>query len=584
MGTSETNVVVGHSKKLYAAGEYKANRDSFKVHVPVTQGHEATITLPPSVSNVKQINLVDVEIPVTRYNVNRTNNRVYFNEYAAVTEVKGQTGTETSGVFPNAQINFDMTVARFFAEITPGTYTSTQYASAVAVAMNHAWTKIDGSAGSAAAPQNTYLAHFDAITGKMLVSAGTFTGTPGSSFTQTAFQPTAFAIRPHRVSTLAAPQCVAVIHNPLNQTWNFGGTLGGYAVPADPTETSDPIDTAGLIVFRMDSRDHAYIPGDPVTVIGGASRSPLDPSNTLYTQDGSGRSTPGRVTLVHNENVFVMPLVARANANLSTGVWTDDADDETTRAYQAHKIVGSEPSQYPRIANMGIQAGAIQGVFRSVSFFGETTATAAAAQHTFTVYSNVAPSLTDFFQTGFRGDIPCVCTSTKVVPMQHHLIGAGASLDFDGSTKVAVSSAEDTEDRVPVLTMASSALAQQTHVFETAAAAGVHGTSSVRTSLKLDLTRGFRCVFIELDCLGPIGPVGRIYVSPSERVFFGRVQLDADLEGIEMNHDTALGIHTFETSVALKEIRVRLFTENGEPLELEGVSGSLMLELIDNFY
>ena len=124
--------------------------------------------------------------------------------------------------------------------------------------------------------------------------------------------------------------------------------------------------------------------------------------------------------------------------------------------------------------------------------------------------------------------------------------------------------------------------ASRSRVFETSSTATEHGSPNVRGVSKVDLTRLGRCIFVALETPAQ-GRLGSIYVpgSGDPRPFFGRVQLDADRDALEMNHDSAVGIHTFAQPTDVSEVVLRVYDETGtRPLDTGGVFTSLLLELV----
>jgi hypothetical protein len=574
--------------KLYD-NHYKGNIDSFKLHVPLNESGKTTLKLPSSLNKVKQINLIDVEIPVSAYNVSHHNNTIYFTEYESAVDVNGtESVTLQTGQTQNvADVTFSMSTARFMARIAPGTYTSSQYVLALQNAMNFGYTYLDGTSSTAfgalqTSPQNTYKVHFDSIAGKIIIAAGTFTGEPGSTFTRTANETVAFSIRPASPSLdEKEPVIDGVRLNPLRIRW--ADTYGGN--PVGPEYNTDLYDMAGRVLFVYRDADHGLMPGDQVMLRGGPSPSSDLSDASLSTHDGTGMTTTGHVVYVNGRSVHVMP---------TDGIWktTKTVDGvDYLRMVQVQSMTLLDGTQDMKTtAHLGMSSTDVRhGLVRNVRFMTGTQ-----VDFEYKIYANAAKGFFEFVSSGLEGDLPVIHNGTSIMPLEHHLLGAGSHVHIKDKNNsynntTSVDSAQDTTDGIPRLTV-TTPLTINVLDFDFVAESiipstvnnnnSVVGSSTVRCSQKLDLTRDYRVIFIELIARG-LGPLGSIRIAPKcDKVFFARSQLEENNDSIEFNHLSATGIYTMNYPTDLKEISLEIYNEKGEVINKEGVKASVFLEFI----
>lgn len=559
--------------------------------------------------SVQQINLVDIELPNTSYNVSEHNNRIYFNEYSALTTLQmqepfalngyyplyttqaaaeaatGATGSHTHtdadhgvtgvtlymsdgvtnyhGTYTGSDVTYatpttSFACARFFAQVPPGTYTASQVASAVQRAMNNAWVRIDGTSDAAfAAPQNTYRVELDIPTGRLLVSAGTYTG----DFNDAAFATTAGPVVSFAVRGLdqpdASPSIVGSKVNPL-----------GIDVSAGTKEASglqNPVgDSPMRVVLHMKKSDHALIPGDGVTL------SDLVQSN----------SASGRVVYSARKEVHVLLDTGSSISSWDPAKLVRSGTLHTTGCMGP--VLGFDPRR-------GQRQGLLSTLKTTIVDASSTTHTVYEEQ----VYANAAKSVERLVSHGLEGDIPALspsATSTTLTVFEGHLLADGSNVglnETDSRLEIASVEAVTEGDRVPALTLTSAKLVpHQSMIFETSIGSStthIHGSPNIRGISKVDLTRLGRCVFLSLETPAQ-GRLGTIFVpgSDEERPFFARLQLDADRDALEMNHDSAVGSHTFSSPVDITDVTLRVYDETGtRPLDTEGVFTSVLLEFVN---
>lgn len=613
--------VVTWDQRELVRSQFKEASDSIKIHVGsehrgTDAGHigqegdpsHLQVDVPRGMGrSVQQINLVDIELPNTGYNVSTHNNRIYFNEYSAVTTLamqepyalngyyplyataaaaeaaEGATGSHTHadsdhgvtgvtlhmpngiassfhGTYAGTGVTYTASLAfacaRFVATVPPGTYTASQLAKATQRAMNTAWVKIDGTGGSGAAPQNTYRVELDLPTGRLLVSAGTYTGTfGGTDFATTGGPATAFAVRGLDQPD-AEPVVVGAQTNPL------GVDIAGGAKEASGLQNGVSDSALRTKVF-LKTADHGLIPGDEVRL------SDLAQAN----------EATGRVVFVDRHEVHVLTPSGIGTA------WSP-AKLLRTELQQAHKSgsVGAVLGLDPR-------RGQRQGL---VSTLKTTVVDGAAATHTVyeeQVYANAAPGGVERLDShGLEGDLEALspsASSTTLSLFGPHMLGDGSAVGLSGADpalEVASVEGVDDGDRVPSVELAAAKLvAGGSKVFETSlSATHVHGSPNVRGVSKVDLTRLGRCVFVALETPAQ-GRLGSIFVpgSGEPRPFFARLQLDSDRDALEMNHDSAVGGHTFGHPVDVTQMNLRVYDETGtRPLDTQGVFSSLLIELV----
>ena len=574
-------MIVGHSKKLYD-NDYKGKIDSFKLHVPLNESGKTTLQLPSSLNKVKQINLIDVEIPVSAYNVSHHNNTIYFTEYISTVDVNGaESVTLQTGQTQNvADVTFSISTARFMARIAPGTYTSSQYVLALQNAMNFGYTYLDGTSSTEfgalqTSPQNTYKVHFDTIAGKIIIAAGTFTGEPGASFTRTANETVAFCVRPPSPSLdEKEPVIDGVRLNPLRIRW-----ADAYAGnPAAPDYNTHLYDMAGRVLFVYRDADHGLMPGDQVMLRGGPSSSSDLSDASLSTHDGTGMTTTGHVVYVNGRSVHVMP---------TDGIWTTTKTVDGVdylRMVQVQSMTLLDGTQDMKTtAHLGMSTEVRHGLVRNVRFMTGTQ-----ADHEYKIYANAAKGFFEFVSSGLQGDLPVIHNGYTMVPLEHHLLGAGSDIFISDTLTTSLTSVEDTTDGIPRLTGGTLNLPSLDFDFiaESIIPSSINndnsivGSSTVRCSQKLDLTRDYRVVFIELIARG-IGPLGSIRIAPKcDKVFFARSQLEENNDSIEFNHLSATGIYTMNHPTDLKELTLEIYNEKGEVINKEGVKSSIFLEFI----
>lgn len=601
-------------------GDLKDASDSIKIHVGSEHrgrdqgavGQEGDpshlrIDLPRGMGrSIQQINLIDIELPNTSYNISEHNNRIHFNEYEAVTTLtmqepyavngyypvystaenagahEGATGSSTqefadygltlhvptgvtveSGTYTGSGVTYDASLdfkcSRFYAVVPPGTYTGTQLAGAVERAMNKSWVKVDGSTETSGspyeAPQNTYKVNLDTATGRLVVSAGAFTGDFGeSTFAQTAGPTVPFAVR-----GLSDPDSeVVVVSAQVNP---LGADIANGAVEANGLQNRVQ-DSPLRLKLHLSNAEHALIPGDPVRV-----------SNLMQTTSMNGR----------------VILVDRAEVHVLVGL-VPTAGFEPARLVRTGAQIGSCMGP---VLGLDPRRGQRQGLVSTLrtNFDHEPTVNLFSIR----VFVNAVGGgqkggdlLLKLVSSGLDGDLPALspsATSTTLTLFEPHQLADGSSVGIDASTTLEVASVEGTDsgDRVPNVELtAAQEVAMGSRVFETSSTATEHGSPNVRGVSKMDLTRLGRCIFVALETPAQ-GRLGSIYVpgSGDPRPFFARVQLDADRDALEMNHDSAVGIHTFAQPADVSEVVLRVYDETGtRPLDTGGVFTSLLLELV----
>jgi hypothetical protein len=595
-----------NSIKIHIGSEHRGDKDPVgaeegdpsHLHVEVPRGMGRS---------VQQVNFIDIELPNTAYNVSSANNRVLFNEYDAVTTLDMQEPFALNGYYPlyatqaaaeavvgasgyhthddsdhlvtgapdlympSGVTNYHGTYtgsgvtytgaqafscSRFYADVPPGTYTATQLAAAVERAMNTGWVKIDGSSGAAAAPQNTYKVELDLPTGRLLISAGTYTGDFGTSALATTAGPTtSFSVRGLSQPD-ANPVVVAAQVNPL------GADISGGTKEASGLQNVVQ-DSPMRVVVHLKSAAHALIPGDAVEL-----------SDLVQANNASGR-----VVYVDRREVHVLTTTAL------DGSWTP------AKLVRVGDTTESGSASLGPVLGLDPRRGQRQGLLSTM----KTTITVSGTTYTvdqLQVYANAAQgSQGRLVSHGLEGDLPALSpsgTSTTLTLYAPHMLADGSRVglsETDPALEVASVEAVSEGDRVPsvVLTGTGQLVPAGSTVFETSSTTHVHGSPNVRGISKVDLTRLGRCVFVALETPAQ-GRLGSIFVpgSNESRPFFARLQLDSDRDALEMNHDSAVGGHTFGQPVDITEMTLRVYDETGtRALDTQGVFSSVLLELVN---
>ena len=607
--SNRPEVVITNSKIQYEKKKNTRFIDTIKVHVtsenPAEDGLEAhnedpsqfssqfKVKLPRVINRIDGIELVDCEIPNTAFQIHTGNNRVQFNEY----EFESKIDTTDNSNSDNYPTSLTTTHNRFFAEITPGTYTATDYAQAIENAMNFGATNLNGSF-----PQNKYLVHIDPITGKVMIGAGTYTNRPGeSSFGKSAYETVPFSMRVQSVGFVKSPS--RIILNP--QGISVSTSLTGLAANI----SSSVVDSyhRGILVYES---NHGLIPGDTIEI---------------NTSEGK---IQGVVCYVKGLSVHVLQddMLQNEKKILNCNSVTVSKDDFN----QKTAMLGQNPKTYQTgvvktTPNQTIRAN-------SVSKYGDPIG----SNTTLKLIGRSDAKIDATFQAGSTHD--CL-TLDKA-----HLLGDGSFVGY-GSSKFEIESSEETTTTVPRLsklrepmsiegyyplytTEAEATAAdpdtdgqtshshvlggvtyyipglsteintngyfhgdhtftpsfQRGNIFETSLnnTADI-GASTFMGDSKLDLTINRRVVFIELEIPG-VGPIGNIYHSKDHaKPFFARVQLQVDTDSIEFDSNSLMtGRYHFQNPQPVSEIIVRVYDENLEPFRSEGVFTSMLLDLIQS--
>lgn len=614
-------VILTNNKLRYAADSGEQITDSIRVHVSsrdsVFDGTNDSGTfrfrVPRNVSKVSSIELVDVEIPNTAQNVHAGNNRICFNEYGNMvttltpttdgpfaidgyfplylTEPAAQadavtytaetntshsqpiggkayympgssdqaTGDLYHGDYTGSEGKADFTsvvttdVKRFFAEITPGLYTGAEYVAALQNAMNFGATDVSGNG---AKPSNTYLVSLDALTGRVSIAAGTFTGVPGDAdFGRSAYESVPFSVR-----AVSVPENIKVfgkaVRNPLgvaidSATWATGAS----------NQTQD---SYNRVILNL-QRGHGLIPGDDVKV-------------------GFATSTnSATVVYVHGESVHV--LLHTDSPGLDNGKAMVDVvrlDVGRTAAMSSVAQIGINVGAY--------RTGLVQSVQTRNSSGADFELSKVRANCSSDYFSGIG-SATELQVIGFGDGVVDAAfaagTSHDCLTLSgSHVLGAGSFLS-EGTSAVAIASAEETTERVPRLTVLAtqSVVTGRMHVFETddlTTNDGQNvGSSTVTGHGKLDLTHARRVVFVGLEVVGT-GKIGTVFRTDNDSdPYFARVQMSTETDSIEFDSNcTMVGRYHFRAPTTITEMVLRLYDEAGEPFRSEGVATSVLLDFV----
>ena len=485
-----------------------------------------------------------------------------------------------------------------------GTYTGADYALAIENAMNFGATNLDSSGSG---PQNTYLVHIDAVTGKVMIGAGDYTNNPGeASFAKSDYETVPFSVR---------VQSVGVIKSPSTILLNPRGVSVSNQPSAGPSLMSDLVDSfhRAIIIFEV---NHGLIPGDNITI---------------STSEGT---INGVVVYVKGLEVHVLQddILQNESKTLvvtSVNVSLDDANQNTA-------LLGQNPKTYHtglvKTTSLTPQTGGSAATSKiranAVLRYGAEIGTGT----TLRVIGRSDASIDSSFAPGTSHD----CLTLD----KGHLLGDGSFVGY-GSSKTEIASSEETTTTVPRVSaplsvngyyplyttaqLATTAdpdttgqtshshtlngtpyympgtsgevttngyyhgdhipLPQRGYVYETSPSNNTDdiGASSFLADSKLDLTRNRRVVFIELDIPG-VGPIGNIYHSKDHaKPFFARVQLQVDTDSIEFDSNSLMaGRYHFQNPQPVSEIIVRIYDENLQPFRSEGVFTSMLLDLIQS--
>lgn len=565
--------------------------------------------VPKNISQVSSIELVDVEIPNTAQNVHSGNNRICFNEYGGLLttlqagsdgpyavngyyplyltaaaaaaasggdsyshthvidgityHMPGQTSTSPAGSIvlyhgnytgASTPASYTATLStsgidRYYAEITPGLYTASDYVAALQDAMNFGATLVSGTN---AKPQNTYLATLDNLTGRLTIAAGAFTNTPGESgFARTDYETVPFSVRIVNVPETIKSTGPAV-RNPLGVNITSAPIATGFS-----NKTQD---SYNRVILQL-QRGHGLIPGDSLsvactegTIEGVVVYVHGDYVHVLQTSllnNGRDSLTVKRINVTQDECMKSVAQVGLNTATYKTGlVQSVQTQDASGSNFELRRVRANCSSSYESAIGSSRELQVIG--------FGES-------------------AITDAFVSGSTHD--CLTLSMS------HVFGDGTFI-ATGTSSTEIASAEATTDRVPrVSTLASqTAISGRTFVYETADLSGNGanvGSSTVTGSGKLDLTHARRVVFIGLEIVGT-GKIGTVYRTDNDSdPYFARVQMSTDTDSIEFDSNcTMVGRYHFRAPTTITEMILRLYDESGEPFRSEGVATSVLLDFV----